>query len=772
MSGEVRFLKLPAVLASPVRSARLRTGRAPRRLLPALLVLVPMLALLGGAVRPTAVAAQDTSHGSGVEGTVRDASGTPLAGVVVRIPALQRLEFSHDDGTWHMERLPEGLHTLVAERIGYATATRAFEVRAGEVVTVDFVLTPSAIDVQGFVVTGTGSARALTRVLRPVDVLSGQELARRLETTVAASLANQPGMAQVTMGPASARPVIRGLGGDRVLMLEDGQRVGDVSAVSTDHATAVDPAGASRIEVVRGPSALLYGSQALGGVVNVIREEVPRSVHHQPHGDLRMQTETVNNGVVGAGSLLYGFGEHLGLRFEGSLRDASNLATPAGDLENTGITTGNLGAGASWVDERGHVGGAYRWYSNDYGIPGGFVGAHPTGVNIEMRRHALRGEALLRDVGLFEQVESQVMHTRYRHQELEGGGIVGTQYALNTSAGEVRARHGALGPFTTGTLGARLQFEDFAFGGSLATPDTRRWTGSLFAFEEIVFERFTLEGGVRWDRVHADVLRPDPDSDIGNVRDRTFDAFSGSLGALIEAGQGVSLGVSVARAFRAPDVNELYSEGPHLASYIFEVGNPDLGTEIGTGIDLFLRLDRDRVKGEFAAFRNAIDGYMYSQDTGEISRVQLPIFQFTSANALMSGFEGGLTVALTEQLIAETGVNYVRGTIRDTDEPLPLIPPLNGRVELRWEDTRGFFGTEVRWADRQDRLGEFETPTAGYAVVGLAAGFRRVVSGRLHTLTLRFDNLTDRIYRNHLSRTKQIMPEAGRGVSLVYRVVY
>jgi iron complex outermembrane receptor protein len=443
-----------------------------------------------------------------------------------------------------------------------------------------------------------------------------------------------------------------------------------------------------------------------------------------------------------------------------------------GDLTNTGISTVNAGAGASWIDDRGHLGGAYRYYANDYGIPGGFVGAHPSGVDIEMTRHALRGEGQLRNVGPFSRVDADVIHTRYNHRELEAGGILGTEYGLFTTAGEVQARHGGLGPATGGTLGARVQYERFGFGGSIGTPDSRRWTTSLYAFEEVELEWLTLEGGLRWDHVVADVLRPDPDASIGDVRDRSFDALSGSIGVLFQPASPLSVGATLARAFRAPDVNELYSTGPHLAAFVFEVGNPELETEVSTGIDLFARLDLADVKGEIALFHNAIEGYVYARDTGEISRVRLPVWQFTGADVRMFGAEAQLSAALTDRLLLETTASYVRGTLTNTDEPLPLIPPLNGRVGARYERTDWFAGAELRWADRQDRLGAFETPTAGYAVWGLTAGYRTTIAGRLHTLTLRLDNLGDTAYRNHIARTKEFMPEAGRGLSLIYRVVY
>jgi iron complex outermembrane receptor protein len=390
-----------------------------------------------------------------------------------------------------------------------------------------------------------------------------------------------------------------------------------------------------------------------------------------------------------------------------------------------------------------------------------------------MTRHVVKGDAQLRDIGPFEVLDGSASHTRYNHKELEPGGILGTEYGLFTTAGEVKGRHGALGPLTGGTVGMRAQFERFGFGGGLSTPDARRWTLSAYAHEEIDLDDWTLEAGARWDHVRADVLDEDPDASIGDVRDRTFDAFSGSLGALRRFGGGWSVGASLARAFRAPDISELYSEGPHLASYSFEVGNPELDTEVGTGVDLFVRLEQGGVRAELTAFGNDVAGYLFPRATGEISpRTQLPIFQYTGADARLVGFEGGLDWAVTERLALDGTMSWVRGTLTDSDEPLPFIPPLNGRLGLRWDTPGWFAGTEARFASAQDRLGEFETTTDGYLVLGLSAGLRTTLGGRLHSVTLRLDNLTDEVYRNHLSRTKEIMPEAGRGVSLVYRLLF
>ena len=369
-------------------------------------------------------------------------------------------------------------------------------------------------------------------------------------------------------------------------------------------------------------------------------------------------------------------------------------------------------------------------------------------------------------------VEVDGVHTWYRHREIEPPDILGTLFTLQTFGGDVLARHDGWGPFSAGAAGIRASWEDFGFGGSLFTPDSRRRTLAAYLFEEREMGSLVLEGGLRWDWVHTEPLEAVDDSDIGDVRPRTFDALSGSLGALYRVGGGVALGASVARAFRTPDVNELYSEGPHLAAYSFEVGNPDLGTEVGRGVDLFVRLTRPTLKAELTAFHNDIGGYVYPRDTGELSRTRLPVFQFRGEDAVLTGLEGRLQWEALPRLVVDGTGSWVRGTLSETDEPLPLMPPLNGRLGLEYERPSWSVGGEVELAAEQDRLGPFETPTDGYAVFNLSAALRMTVDGRLNVLTLSLENVTDEIHRNHLSRVKEIMPEAGRGLTVTYRVVF
>jgi iron complex outermembrane receptor protein len=721
----------------------------------------------------TPAVAQQPEHRGEIEGVVRDAAtGAPLAGAIVSAAGLRQRATTQADGSFHLRGIAPGTYTVAVERLGYGSALTQVTVD-GQSAYVVVALTATPLEIPGLVVTGTFTERRADEALRPIGVVTGDELQRRLQGTIAATLTSEPGMAMTAMGPATARPVIRGLSGDRVLVLEDGARAGDASNSGSDHAVAIDPASVRRIEVVRGPAAILYGSNALGGVVNVIRDEVPSAAPHTPTGSAVVQAQSVSNAYSGSATTLLGLSGRIPLRLELSGRTSGDLATPMGTLRNTQSDSWGASAGSAYTGAWGHVGSAFRWYQNEYGIPGGFVGGHPDGVRIEMERASSKIRGLVnRPFGPFSSIEADATYTWYRHKEIEPPNILGTFFKVRTLSGDVLARHQALGPFSTGALGMRSSWEDFVFRGGLSTPDSRRYTAAAYAYEEIDLDPVRLEAGVRYDWVRADPLEEDPNSAIGAIRDRTFHAASGSVGIVYAAPVGVTLGASLARAFRTPDIGELYSEGPHLAAYVFEVGNPSLGTEVGTGVDAFVRFTGERLNAELTGFFNDISGFVYGEETGDTSAVQLPIYQFRGNDARLSGFEGGVDLRLTGALVFDGTASYVRASLRAIDRPLPLIPPLRGRLALEYAPASWFARVETELSATQRRIGEFESTTDGYAVFHASAGLRLTLGGRLNVLTVSAENLTDREYRNHLSRVKDIMPEAGRGVSVTYRVVF
>ena len=301
--------------------------------MPSRLLLLLVLLVAPGAAGAQVLAPASAETTGAIEGFLLDAGrGTGVGGATVRLRELGRMELSHPDGSFHFERLRPGRYTIIAERIGYAVFEREVTVSSGASVALELILTPTALTLQGIVVTGMGRPRGVEEAWRPTSVLFGRELDRRLGSSLAETLRSEPGVSVRSFGPAAAQPVIRGLSGDRVLVLENGQRTGDLSTLSGDHAVGIDPLSASRIEVVRGPAGLLYGGNALGGVVNAIREEIPRTVPDRPTGAAVLQLESATTGWATAGNVTLAATPEIALRVEAGLRASDDLRTPLGSL--------------------------------------------------------------------------------------------------------------------------------------------------------------------------------------------------------------------------------------------------------------------------------------------------------------------------------------------------------------------------------------------------------------------------------------------------------
>ena len=728
--------------------------------------------MLAGVPAPSAgstpVELQATDTTDHVSGLVRSADDRmPLAGAMVEVVSTGGTATTHGDGSFRIAVPAAERYRLRIDRLGYAVTT--VEVDRGEPATVD--LEVAAIPLPDVVVTAVLSPRAANETIRPSAVFAQEKLQRQPGTSIAQTVASVPGVTVTSMGPGTSQPVIRGLGGDRILMLEDGQRVGDVVNSGPDHATALSPFSARRIDVIRGPSAILYGSNALGGVINVVREEVPRAVPYRATGFTSLQAQTVTRAAGGSSQLTVGVTDHVPLRVEVSRQQGGDLRTPVGTLAGTQTDTWSVAAGTSWVDDWGYAGGAFRFYTNDYGIPGGFLGGHANPVRTEQERAAGRFRSVVRPGRGFEAIELDAGYTWYRHNEWEPPDILGTLFERQIASGEARARHAGWGPFASGAVGARVSWEHFGFGGALYSPNTQRRTQAAYVLEEIQLDPVLIEAGLRYDRVD---LEPNKEelSDIGHIRPRSYGAVSGSLGALLRVTGQFTLGASMGRAFRTPDVHELYSEGPHLAANSFDIGNPSLETETGFGVDVFGRITRQRLSAEVTWFRNTISGYIFPQATGKLSRILLPVYQFVGEDAVLTGFESLFGWSIPAGFKVEAAASYVHGTIRATNEPLPFMPPLQGRFAIGYSPVDWFVEAGARMAGSQERTGRFEEPTDGYAILDLSGGMRLTLAGRLHVVTLHLENLGNTEYRNHLSRVKEIMPEAGRGLRASYRVVF
>jgi iron complex outermembrane recepter protein len=743
-----------------------------------------------------------------IRGTVVDRrTEAPVVAAQVRIVEVGRSDMTHADGTFHFHRIPAGTYTLEVQRIGYATTREEVTVEDDALVQVRITLAESAIRLPGMVVTATGRERRADQTYQPTSVLAGRELQRSLSWSLAATLEGEPGLALQTYGPAPAQPVIRGMGSDRVLVLEDGGRMGDLSHTAPDHAVGVDPIAADRIEVVRGPAGLLYGSNALGGVVNVIREEVPRRMPHHVSGTLSTQFESVNRGGTAAGVVRAPLGSAFAVRGEGTFRKGGDIRTPLGNLDGTDSRGYNVGAGASWIPDWGFVGASFRAYELNHGIPGEFdgeqiPGAHPGGVDAETSRLVGRFEAAHNQgFGPFSGVELDASFISYLHQEIEGivgegddvRKVVGAEFDQLTATTSLVGRHvhEPNGIRLEGAVGANFFWQDLITRGQYPGSRSAEELGAaVYVYEELDLSPFRLQAGLRydWTRIEPRDKRPIQTTDRQiPVSTRTFSDFSGSVALLRDFPAGWTVGASLARAFRTPAIPELFSDGPHLADFSYDIGNPELRSETGLGADLFVRLNRGSVNAEITAFRNKLDNYIYYFPTGEIDPrlFRFPVFEARGDDALFQGVDGKIQVEPRSRWVLEATASYVRATRTGEDDPLPQIPPLNGRIGVRYETPRYFATLGWRGAAAQERVpnpipspieeGEViipERPTDGYGLVNAGAGIQWTARGGVHSVVLQVDNLLNDEWRSHLSRVKDVAPEPGRNVQLLYRVSF
>ena len=719
----------------------------------------------------TAAASLHAQHTAVIAGSIEDAeTGEPIRFAQVLVEEANRSSRTDRQGHFEIRFLEAGSYTLKAWRIGYEPLVSMVAVGSAGSDTSHVILRMpvSLIQLGEVIVDGHSESHVITD--SDMD-MGGKRLRQHLGTTIAETLDNEPGIAVRSMGPAPARPVLRGLGGDRLLVIEDGGRTGDMSSTSADHAVAVDPLMTERIEVVRGPAALLYGPNALGGVVNAVRGYVPVIMPTEVHAVGVFQGQSANDGLSGGVSLEAPVGG-FAVRTDGSVRNSGDVSTPVGILANTALTTGNGSVGISRIGVWGHAGVSGSYYTSRYGIPGGFVGAHPGGVDIDVSRYHLKTKGMILDIlPRFSHLEFEGSFSRYFHQEYEASGTLGVEFGLLSYYGRLLARtHGRRHNRLASIWGG---YRDFASGGFSYTPDSREWTVAVFRYQDINLENMSFQGGLRYDLRTVRPRMVGEETRAGLIRNRTTGGFSGSLRMFRRLGDDFSVGIGGVRSIRMPGIEELFSSGPHLAAYTFEIGNADLGVEKGLGVEAFGEYRSERFSGSLNLYHNYIRNYIYPRNTGTISaRTLLPIYQQIGSTVRMAGWEASFAVQATSTVTLSGSGAYVRGTLIDIDEPMSFIPPLRGRLEAAYAKRRLRVSGSAEAARDQDRLGVFEEPTAGYVVFGGYVQYYLSIGRSLYTFDIGIENATNAEYRDHLSKVKSIMPQQGRNFKMLVKVLF
>jgi iron complex outermembrane receptor protein len=723
-----------------------------------------LLFVLALVAHPSRAGAQQATVVSGTVTNALSGAVVPNATVIVEAPTGNRQTKTGADGKFSVPDVPPGTYHLVVRMDGYLPS-RTDLIVGTTAATAEIQLNPELHFSEVTSVSPQGKSQFES--FQSTDVLGGEELTKELHGTLGATLETQPGIALRSFGPGPARPVIRGLDGDRVLIVEDGLRMGDLSSQSGDHGVNINPAAASRIEVVRGPATLLYGGNAIGGLVNVITNDIPAAPVRKPTGSITLDAASGAPGGGGGGDVTVGNGT-FALHASGSGRRFDDFKAPDGTVPNSFSRSAYGEVGAAYTADNGYFGASYAYDRTHYGIP--FVEEGETNLDPRRQNVTVRGESRNMQ-GFFDGIRGSFGVRRYRHDELDGE-VVATSFVNNTTDLEVLAHHRNVGRMK-GSIGGSFLTRNFSASGEEAlSPEVDQRGGAAYIYEEVAATpHVQIQFGGRLDHASFEPKAQEPARDFTN--------FSGSVGLLFLPTDQTTIAFSFASASRNPALEELYFHGPHPGNNAVENGNPDLGSERALGFDASVRWRGARASGEVAFFVNNINDFIFRQFTGEVEE-DLPVTVFTQADGRLVGMESHVDVKVHPLLWLEGGLDYVRGELTSLDAPMPRIPPLRGRAGLRFERNGFQAGGEGIFTAKQDRVYALgfsgttigETPTDGYNLLKVYAAYSFATAGVLNTITARLDNATNELYHNHLNYLKDLAPEMGRNFAVVYNVKF
>ena len=647
-------------------------------------------------------------------------------------------------------------------------------------------------------------ARDRSDILAGTSVVTGDDLAREVRSTIGETLSRQAGVSATSFGPNASRPVLRGFQAERVRVLSDGIGSFDVSNTSVDHPVAINPLTADRIEVLRGPSALLFGSSAIGGVVNVIDSRIPRRIGDEGlHFDGSGTYGSAANERSGGGRVDVPVSSKIVVHFDGSYLKTGNLdiggfvltptlraaaiasgdpATAAladlkGSLPNSAARTYDIAGGAAIITSNGNLGFSVSRYDSIIGLPIRFsvdpsIAAESVRIDAKQTRVDVRGEVNPAS-GFLEAIKFRGGFADYKHRELDRDGNTGTIFLNDGFEGRLelveREKNGR-----RGAIGGQFFIRDLTIVGDekFVPPSTAQQYG-LFTLQSFDLGVVRAEAGAR---VERSILSARADDDLGNpdLR-RTFTALSGSLGASVEVATGWRIGLNTSYTQRAPSQEELFSNGPHAGTQAFEIGNPDFKKEKSKGAELTLRGKGSGYTLAASLYGTDFKGFIIENPDGTVQD-DLPVFVFSQSDVRYYGAEIEASVKLAQ--VRDFAINfdaigdYTRAKVKGGGPSIARIPALRvlGAVEAQSPKVNARF--EVERVNKQSKTATFETPTKGYTMVNASLGFKPLGEDGALNVTLSANNIFDVTARRHASFLKDFAPLSGRDIRISARVSF
>ena len=654
-------------------------------------------------------------------------------------------------------------------------------------------------DVDVIFVTGSPHGKGSFDVLQGSNVLTGDNLDKNLEATIGETLSDLPGVSSTFFGAGASRPIIRGLGGDRIRVLINGIGSIDAASTSPDHAVAGDPLTAERIEIMRGASTLLYGSNAVGGVVNIIDNRIPNYIPEMGiSGKARLSVDSVSNDRSGGGTVNVALGNKVVLHVDGYYRKTDNYSIPGfaesaafraqeeavheaedhdeleeeheeqfGFVENSDVDNKGGTFGIGWIGENATFGASFNLNDSDYGVPGhahheeeGAEEEHEeheeevVRINLDQKRFDLKGN-IERDFLFFQEGRIRFGYADYKHVELEGDEI-GTSFTNKGWEGRMEFIQQHIGN-VHGSMGIQLRDREFsAIGEEAFVPPNETFQWGAFVVEEIEIEPVTFEIGGRYDHQTTE------SKSLGLKR--SFNTFSFSGGAAFHPTEHDLIGLSISRSERSPTPEELYSNGPHLATSAYEMGNLNLKTEKAISTELTIKRDLGRFSGGLNIYHTWYNDFIYEHETGtEIDG--LNVLEFRARDAKFYGAELELGYMLIEQqnytVNLTATADFVHARFNDGDV-IPRMPAASTNFGIDYKSEYISFGADLKFVSSVTKTAQDILPTDSSTTIDLSATWRPF--GEEQDLNVRFQalNITNAERRQHTSFLKDLVPMPGR----------
>lgn len=733
-----------------------------------------------------------------LHGKVTDFHGNPLAGVRVTVVEFSRLVLTDPEGNYTLTDLPSGTYDVTFALIGFGPQSRRVTLGT-EDLTLNVTLNESFVELPPLQVTASPNASTALTSPQPVSVLSGAKLEADHTANLGQTIDKIPGVTAWTTGAGIGKPVIRGLSANNVLILANGQRT-DTQQFADEHSPNIETSDAERIEVIKGPASVLYGSDAVGGVVNIIPPAIPDAIGTKAYVGGKILGAYGTNNINPDGTLMLN-GASGGFGFRAALvgRNADNINTPVGELVNTGFSTVDGSIGLAYRAKWGSLTGSYTHRYETLQL----MDEDPTATPFQHVTDNRFNVGLVAPTGGASRIEANVGYDSNRRREFEEAGDTEAEVASGLQNGlwtsDVHYHNNPLGPFV-GTIGVQGYHNGWdRFGTETFLPPNQAFGIGVFGFEQAEFGQFTLSLGLRYDYRQlnvdeAEVGREDRNR-IVPEQTRTYNSVTGNIGGLYHLSEPVALVVNVGRAFRAPTIFELFGYGVHEGVPQFLIGNDSLQNQTSWTTDLALRVQSSRVQLEVGGFYTPIHNFIYANPTSGLDTSStdpeasgLQEYEVTQGNAVFYGFEAGVDYHPTRWLELEGGGDYTYAQNRVLEQPIPWIAPLRIRYSAK------LIGGDGKWyrapyfsvgastvlekvASRVDP-NELEPGTpipGGYTVVNFGAGAQFAVGGQVISLNLDLFNAFNEQYVWFLNRYRNFVEDSrnlGMGRNFMVRMAW